>query len=102
MRGLQIKNKLILEKDYLHIFEEIETKLNSLEANLRSFYEKNQVLDLQAEKKSLVDEIGTLNRQISGVGAQLQGKKAGATSVNVNTGQKGLDNTLKLRGDFRS
>ena len=29
-------------------------------------------------------------------------KKAGATSVSVNTGQKGLDNTLKLRGDFRS
>lgn len=28
--------------------------------------------------------------------------RAGASSVNVNTGQKGLDNTLKLRGDFRS
>lgn len=29
-------------------------------------------------------------------------KKAGASSVSVNTGQKGFDNTLKLRGDFRS
>lgn len=29
-------------------------------------------------------------------------KRAGASSVSVNTGQKGLDNTLKLRGDFRS
>lgn len=29
-------------------------------------------------------------------------KKAGATSVSVNTGQKGFDNTLKLRSDFRS
>jgi hypothetical protein len=29
-------------------------------------------------------------------------KKAGATSLSVNTGQRGLDNTLKLRGDFRS
>ena len=28
--------------------------------------------------------------------------RAGAPSVNVNTGQRGLDNTLKLRGDFRS
>lgn len=28
--------------------------------------------------------------------------RAGASSVSVNTGQKGLDNTLKLRGDFRS
>lgn len=29
-------------------------------------------------------------------------KRAGATNVSVNTGQKGFDNTLKLRGDFRS
>lgn len=28
--------------------------------------------------------------------------RAGASSVSVNTGQKGFDNTLKLRGDFRS
>lgn len=27
---------------------------------------------------------------------------AGSTNVSVNTGQKGFDNTLKLRGDFRS
>lgn len=33
---------------------------------------------------------------------QLSQKRAGASSVSVNTGQKGLDNTLKLRGDFRS
>lgn len=33
---------------------------------------------------------------------QLAQRKAGASSVNVNTGQKGFDNTLKLRGDFRS
>ena len=36
----------------------------------------------------------------------VQGKsvisRAGAANVNVNTGQKGFDNTLKLRGDFRS
>jgi hypothetical protein len=29
-------------------------------------------------------------------------KKAGASNVSVSTGQKGFDNTLKLRGDFRS
>ncbi len=33
---------------------------------------------------------------------ELQKRRAGATSVSVNTGQKGFDNTLKLRGDFRS
>lgn len=32
----------------------------------------------------------------------LEQKRAGATNVSVNTGQKGFDNTLKLRGDFRS
>ena len=29
-------------------------------------------------------------------------RKSGATSVTMNTGQKGFDNTLKLRSDFRS
>jgi hypothetical protein len=29
-------------------------------------------------------------------------RRAGASNVSVNTGQKGFDNTLKLRGDFRS
>lgn len=29
-------------------------------------------------------------------------KKAGATNLSVSTGQKGFDNTLKLRSDFRS
>lgn len=76
----------------------IETKLNSLEANLQSFYEKNQVLDLQAEKKSLIDEIGTLNRAISGVGAQLQGKKAQTDSLQNQLGLnlKQAINTVQL------
>lgn len=33
---------------------------------------------------------------------QLTMKRAGASSVSVNTGQKGLDNELKIRSDFRS
>jgi hypothetical protein len=33
---------------------------------------------------------------------KLEQQRAGASRVEVNTGQKGLDNTLKLRGDFRS
>lgn len=33
---------------------------------------------------------------------ELEKRRAGATNLSVNTGQKGLDNTLKLRGDFRS
>lgn len=59
----------------------IESKLQGLEARLQDFYEKNQVIDLQEEKKILVAEIGTLNRQISSVGAELQGKKAQTSSL---------------------
>jgi polysaccharide biosynthesis transport protein len=59
----------------------IESKLDTLEADLQNFYEKNQVVDLQEEKKNLVTEIGTLNRDISGVGAELQGKKAQTDSL---------------------
>ena len=59
----------------------IENRLQNLESRLQGFYEKNQVVDLQEEKKILVGEIGTLNRQISSVGAQLQGKKAQTTSL---------------------
>ncbi len=54
----------------------IETKLQTMESKLQSFYEKNQVVDLKEEKTVLVGDIGTLNRQISSVGAQLQGTQA--------------------------
>ena len=33
---------------------------------------------------------------------ELNKARSGASNVSVNTGQKGFDNTLKLRGDFRS
>jgi hypothetical protein len=33
---------------------------------------------------------------------EIRKASAGASNVSVNTGQKGFDNTLKLRGDFRS
>ena len=59
----------------------IENKLETLESRLEDFYEKNQVVDLKEEKKILVAEIGTLNRQISTVGAELQGKKSQTGSL---------------------
>jgi len=59
----------------------IENKLQSLESRLQGFYEKNQVVDLQEEKKILVGEIANLNRQISSVGAELNGKKAQTQSL---------------------
>jgi len=59
----------------------IENKLQSLESRLQGFYEKNQVVDLKEEKRILVAEIATLNRQISTVGAELQGKKSQTGSL---------------------
>ena len=66
----------------------IEGKLQSLESRLQDFYEKNQVVDLKEEKRILVTELGNLNRQISTVGADLQGKKAQTSSLQ---NQLGLD-----------
>ena len=59
----------------------VEEKLQSLESRLQDFYEKNQVVDLKEEKRILVSEIGNINRQISSVGAELQGKKAQTSSL---------------------
>ena len=75
---------------------QVENKLNSLETNLQQFYEKNQIVDLQEEKKILVGELGNLNRQISSVGAELQGKKAQTTSIQ---NQLGLDLKQAVRAD---
>ena len=54
----------------------VETNLKTVESSLQKFYEENQVIDLKEEKRSLVQEIANLNRQISDVGSQLQGKQA--------------------------
>ena len=74
----------------------VENKLQSLESSLQNFYEKNQIVDLQEEKKILVGELGNLNRQISSVGAELQGKKA--QTVNIQS-QLGLDLKQAVRAD---
>jgi polysaccharide biosynthesis transport protein len=67
---------------------QVETNLKNVESNLQKFYEQNQVVDLGEEKKNLVAEIGSLNRQISAVGAQLQGKQAQTQQLQS---QLGLD-----------
>ena len=66
----------------------IETNLKTVESSLQKFYEENQVIDLGEEKKSLVTEIGNINRQIADVGSQLQGKQAQTKKLQ---NQLGLD-----------
>lgn len=74
----------------------VENKLQSLETNLQNFYEKNQIIDLQEEKKILVGELGNLDRQISSVGASLRGKQA--QTVNIQN-QLGLNLNQAVRAD---
>ena len=88
----------------------VESKLQSLESSLQDFYEKNtdiyesgidydeknQIVDLQEEKKILVAEIGNLNRQRASIGAELQGKKAQTANVQS---QLGLDLQQAVKAD---
>lgn len=68
---------------------------------LEAFYKKLQAdrqYQLQANNE-LIGPDGKINTAL--LGAKKQVAQAGASSVNVNTGQKGFDNELKLRGDFK-
>lgn len=68
---------------------------------LDAFY-KNMQKDRElnnTEQNSLIGPDGNVNTKLVGVKQQIA--KSGASSVNVNTGQKGFDNELKLRGDFK-
>ena len=55
---------------------QVEERLEEYESILQDIREKNNIVDLTQEKRILVQEIGTLNRQISTSGAQLEGAKA--------------------------
>ena len=59
---------------------------------------KQQEFGLKANNE-LIGPDGKINQTL--LGAKKQVAQAGASSVNVNTGQKGFDNELKLRGDFK-
>ena len=59
---------------------------------------QQQEFDLRANNE-LIGPDGKINQKL--LGAKKQVAQAGASSVNVNTGQKGFDNELKLRGDFK-
>lgn len=62
--------------------------------------ERKKAEDAQRARNDLVTPSGQVNTTM--LDAKKQVAAAGASTVSVNTGQKGLDNTLKLRGDFRS
>ncbi|MGK7895251.1 MAG: GumC family protein [Xenococcus sp. (in: cyanobacteria)] len=65
---------------------EVEKKLEEYESILQNIREKNNIVDLTQEKRILVQEIGTLNRQISAIGAQLQGAQAQTNALEQELG----------------
>lgn len=67
---------------------EIEAKVQSAESELQQFRTENNIIDLQEEKKIVVQEIGSINRQIADVGASYQGKQAQTKAIQ---NQLGLD-----------
>jgi len=59
---------------------------------------KQREFELKSQNE-LIGPDGVVNQKL--LDAKQSVAKAGASSVNVSTGQKGFDNELKLRGDFR-
>ena len=66
---------------------QVESNVARAEAALRRFKEANNVIDLKKEAESTVLQIGTLNRDIAGIAAQLQGTLAQSSTLQ---GQLGL------------
>jgi capsular exopolysaccharide synthesis family protein len=60
---------------------EIEAQVETAESELEEFRTTNNIIDLQAEKKIIVQELGTLNREIASIGASYEGKQAQAQAI---------------------
>ena len=60
---------------------DVETKVTETESELEQFRTDNNIIDLQEEKKIIVQEMGTINRQIASVGAAYKGKQAQAKAI---------------------
>lgn len=60
---------------------EVEAQVKTAESELEEFRTTNNIIDLQAEKKIIVEELGTLNREIASLGASYEGKQAQAQAI---------------------
>ena len=55
---------------------EIEAKVENAESELEKFRTENSIIDLNEEKRSIVQDLGAINREIANIGASYQGKQA--------------------------
>ena len=66
----------------------IEAKVRGVEQEIAEFRTKNKIVDLSEEKKGLVENLGSINQQITVTGSQLQGMQAQSAALQ---GQLGLN-----------
>ena len=60
---------------------EIETKVQSAESELEKFRTENKIVDLAEEQKAIVQDLGTINRDLADIGANYQGTKAQTAAI---------------------
>ncbi|BAZ43610.1 putative exopolysaccharide biosynthesis protein [Chondrocystis sp. NIES-4102] len=66
----------------------IESKVQQAESQISAFRTQNNIVDIEEEKRGVVESIGALNQQISTTGSELQGLKAQTAALE---GQLGLN-----------
>lgn len=66
----------------------VEQQVKSVEAEIAQFRTENKIVDLGEEKKGLVENLGSINQQITATGSQLQGMQAQSAALQ---GQLGLN-----------
>ena len=59
----------------------VESRVKSIEEQLSSFRTENNIVDLAEEKKGLVTDLGTINREITVTGSELQGMQAQSAAL---------------------
>ena len=64
----------------------LETKVSEAESNLQKFRTENEIVDLKEEKRTIVNDLGILNRAISTTGSQLQGLQAQTSALQSQLG----------------
>ena len=66
----------------------VEEQVKNAEAEIAKFRTENKIVDLSEEKRGLVENLGSINQQITETGSQLQGMQAQSAALQ---GQLGLN-----------
>jgi len=66
----------------------VEAQVNNAEQEIAEFRTKNKIVDLSEEKKGIVENLGSINQQITVTGSELQGMQAQSAALQ---GQLGLN-----------